>query len=101
MNGDSIHAAAERVKECDLVIDCGFEVGNLNQANLEIPRMALENGTPVFSLRQNNEMNAANVLDDDRILRCDDAAHLLYELDRRFSASGSRQKKNRQAMEAA
>ncbi len=101
VNGDSIHAAAERVKECDLVIDCGFEVGNLNQANLEIPRMALENGTPVFSLRQNNEENAGNVLDDDRILRCDDAAHLLYELDRRFSASGSRQKKNRQAMEAA
>ena len=101
VNGDSIHAAAERVKECDLVIDCGFEVGDLNQANLEIPQMALENGTPVFSLRQNNGKNAGNVLDDDRILRCDDAAHLLCELDRRFPVNGNTAKKNRQAMEAA
>ena len=101
VNGDSIDTAAERLKGCDLAIDCGFEVGDLNRANLEIPKMALENGTPVFSLRRNDAESTGNAIHEDRISFCSDAAHLLHELDRRFPTGGDEDSKNSQAMEAA
>ncbi|WP_310598608.1 ABC transporter ATP-binding protein [Desulfobulbus sp.] len=49
------NAAVDRAKTllaaCDLVVDCGFPVGPVNEANLALMQAALERGATMLSLR--------------------------------------------------
>jgi len=70
--------------ECDFVIDCGFAVGPMNQANMELLQSALTQGKTVFTLREGG-LPSLTESDHNRSIRCDDAIGLLDALDR-FSA---------------
>jgi iron complex transport system ATP-binding protein len=73
----SLAAAKEHLASCDVVIDCGFEVGPLNHDNLTLLQNAFGAGKPVFSLRG----NGAGALDESVTyhgrVHCQDLAHLL------------------------
>ncbi|WP_051309252.1 ABC transporter ATP-binding protein [Desulfogranum japonicum] len=51
INGTATAKAHEQLAQCDVVIDCGFALGNHNMANGELLQTALEMGKPLFSLR--------------------------------------------------
>ena len=79
--------AATRLADCDVVIDCGFEIGAVNKGNAALLRAALASGKPVFSLRpdDNGLFDGAPA---DSIVRCADVAGLLDALDRAFPMDG-------------
>ena len=57
VNGKSTQAAIDQMQACHVVIDCGFEVGPLNQGNMDLIKAAAQNDIPVLTLRpDNNEM---------------------------------------------
>ncbi len=47
-----VSEAALQLDECDVVIDCGFEVGAMNQGNLTLLESALAKKKPVLTLRK-------------------------------------------------
>jgi len=77
-------AAADRAKEllagCDLVVDCGFPVGPVNEANLALLQAALELGKTVLSLR-GDLPPGLRPTGGQRYLACADAARLLDALE--------------------
>ncbi|BBO82591.1 cobalamin/Fe3+-siderophore ABC transporter ATP-binding protein [Desulfosarcina ovata subsp. sediminis] len=73
--------ADARLDGCDVVIDCGFQVGSMNQGNVNLLHTALEKGKPVLSLRKNGGDGRLPSLADGRMVRCDDVAQLLEALD--------------------
>ncbi len=44
--------AGEQINSCDAVIDCGFPIGSLNEASIELLQLALDKSKPIFSLRR-------------------------------------------------
>jgi len=82
VNGSALALAAQAVRTCDLVIDCGFEVGDLNRGNMEIMDMAAALGKPLFTLRENGPDVPGR--QKPFLIRCLDTAHLLKALDIRF-----------------
>lgn len=80
--------ADARLESCDLVIDCGFHVGAMNQGNVKLLNTALEKGKPVLSLRQNGLDVQLSSQADGQMVRCGDATQLLEALDRRFPGMG-------------
>ncbi|GAB6905840.1 ABC transporter related protein [Desulfosarcina cetonica] len=71
---------------CDVVIDCGFAVGPMNQGNINLLNTVLAKGKPVLSLRPNGRELALPA--DGQIIRCADMAQLLAALDQRVPAMG-------------
>ena len=83
--GDAAFADAEaELAACDVVIDCGFPVGSLNQGNVSLLESALAKGKPVLSLRQNGHAVPLSAAAEDQLTSCEDVAQLLKALDRRF-----------------
>ena len=88
VNGDAMVRAADQMAACDLVIDCGFAVGPMNLANMELLQSALAQGKTVLTLRKNDHQSVADS-PSNRFIRCDDASQLLAALDR-FTAGNAR-----------
>jgi iron complex transport system ATP-binding protein len=78
VDGASLAEAAERLSACELVIDCGFEVGTLNQGNRELIDQALAAGKPVLSLRAGRDRKAYRA----GLVHCRDVSRLGDALDR-------------------
>jgi iron complex transport system ATP-binding protein len=82
-------AAGQKMDDCDVVIDCGFEVGAMNQGNLDLLRTALGKDKPVYTLRRRDTTlpgyDAAR-----SVIRCEDTAQLLEAIDRQMVADESR-----------
>jgi iron complex transport system ATP-binding protein len=68
----NLTAAEDYMARCDVVIDCGFEVGSINQANLTLVQQAVGSGKAVFSLRNHQSPSTGN-----GCIRCQDPGHLL------------------------
>jgi iron complex transport system ATP-binding protein len=83
--------ADTRMKACDVVIDCGFQVGAMNQGNVKLLHSALEKGKTVLSLRQNGLDAQPPAQADGQVVHCGDVAQLLEALDRRFPGMGGEQ----------
>ena len=81
LTSDAMVRAADHMAACDLVIDCGFTVGPMNLANMELLQSALNQGKTVLTLRKNDHQAAADS-PGNRFIRCDDASQLLAALDR-------------------
>jgi iron complex transport system ATP-binding protein len=89
VNGAALEEAAQQLDGCDVVIDCGFEVGTMNLGNLDLLRRALRQGKPVFSLRP-GDMEALTQVDiHGQLVSSGDAAQLIENLDRRVPINGS------------
>jgi iron complex transport system ATP-binding protein len=73
-----------RLDSCDVVIDCGFPVGPMNQGNVQLLHAALRKGKMVLSLRQNGRDVQLPPQADGQLVRCDNVAQLLTALDDRF-----------------
>ncbi|MEG1043702.1 MAG: ABC transporter ATP-binding protein [Oscillospiraceae bacterium] len=56
IDDDILEKAKEYVKSTDILIDCGFEVGDINKKNLELVEFALENNKKVLSFRNKEEI---------------------------------------------
>ncbi len=82
-------AAAELLESCQVVIDCGFSVGTMNQGNMELLRAALQKGKPVLSLRGNGIDALLQSTSQMSLVRCGDVGQLLQALDCRFPGNGS------------
>jgi iron complex transport system ATP-binding protein len=83
INGHTLAAAQTRLDGCDLVIDCGFQVGGLNRGNLTLLESAANSGKPIFSLRQ----PPLETLLDTSPTHCGDAVGLLDALEPAFPPS--------------
>lgn len=81
VNGSALVRATGRMAECDFVIDCGFAVGPMNLANMELLQSALTQGKTVFTLREGG-LPSLTESEHNRSIRCDDAIQLLDALDR-------------------
>lgn len=81
VNGAAMARATARLTHCDLVIDSGFAVGPVNEANMELLQSAFNQGKTVFTLREGGLRTLINI-DADHCIRCNGIAHLLDELDR-------------------
>lgn len=84
INADTLAAARASLSTCDLVIDCGFAVGALNQGNLDLLDAAAKSGKPVFSLRQSAPDARPDPSPEVPYTRCGDAVQLLDALDPAF-----------------
>ena len=80
--------ADAQMEGCDVVIDCGFAVGSLNQGNLELLRAALNKGKSVLSLRNNGFDGLLSGSANNAPVRFDDVNDMLDSLDRRMLGSG-------------
>jgi iron complex transport system ATP-binding protein len=80
VNGQVMATALQMLDRCDVVIDCGFETGPINQGNLDLLQRAVTQGKPVFSLRDRDTtlpaFEAAGT-----VIRCSDTARLLDAID--------------------
>jgi iron complex transport system ATP-binding protein len=77
---DTTASAGQKMDDCDVVIDCGFEVGPMNQGNLDLLQTALGKGKPVFSIRSRNSALPESVAAHS-IIQCNDAPQLLEAID--------------------
>lgn len=85
----ALAAAGQQMEACDVVIDCGFEVGPMNQSNHNLVKTALSTGKPVFSLRNGNPPQQSSEAPQ-AIIQCKDVAELLEALDRHMPVDNSR-----------
>ena len=85
----SLAAAVEHMARCDVVIDCGFEVGTINQGNLTLVQQAVGTGKAVFSLRGNGTGMPAGAEACRGCIRCQDPGHLLDLLESYLAAKRS------------
>lgn len=76
IDAKTVAAAASDLVACDVVIDCGFEVGRMNQGNASLVAQALAAGKPVFSLRRNGNTGSGK-----RYFRCQDPNQLMDALE--------------------
>jgi iron complex transport system ATP-binding protein len=82
---DNIAAATvEQLAQCDMVIDCGFQLGSLNQGNATLLCTALEKGLPVFSLRREGLEQIWPQIPKNAVIRCESPVQLMEALDRHF-----------------
>ncbi|MDR2549777.1 MAG: ABC transporter ATP-binding protein [Desulfobulbus sp.] len=80
INEAAIDRAKTLMAACDLVVDCGFPVGPVNEANLSLVQAALERGTTVLSLR--GELPPGiRVNGGGAPVLCADAGHLIETLE--------------------
>jgi iron complex transport system ATP-binding protein len=80
-------AAADQLSAgCDVVIDCGFEVGPMNQANLTLVQNAVGAGRAVFSLRGNGTGAPQEGQAGHGCIRCQDPGDLLDLLESYLAA---------------
>ncbi len=84
INGQALADTEKELGRCDLVIDCGFEVGPLNQGNLELLAHAVADGKTVLSLRPSENEKTIPPADGGEWIGCRDLAQLMELLDRRF-----------------
>ena len=84
IDDSALSEADSRLQACDVVIDCGFQVGPMNQGNVKLLHTALEKGKTVLSLRRNGVGGQLPPQADDQIVRCGDVAQLLDALDQHF-----------------
>ena len=75
--------AGEKMRGCDVVIDCGFAVGPLNQTSMDLLKIALDSGKPVFSLRRNGFRNPSSAANTPLLF--DNVNDLMDNLEGRFS----------------
>jgi iron complex transport system ATP-binding protein len=73
----NLAAADQLLAGCDVVIDCGFEVGPMNQGNLTLVQNAVGAGRAVFSLRGNGAGAPDREQAGQGCIRCQDPGHLL------------------------
>ena len=83
--------ADPRLDACDVVIDCGFHVGAMNQGNVNLLNAALAKGKTVLSLRQSGVDGQLSPLVEGQIVCCDGVGQLLEALDQRFPCIGREQ----------
>lgn len=77
----AVNAAAKMMAHCDVVIDCGFDIGAMNQGNHDLLQAALDMHKPVFSLRSSqNSLVSSDT--NDGVKYCVDVGDLLETLDR-------------------
>ncbi len=76
----AIGQAEEALKRCDLVIDCGFPVNTVNEANISLLQTALDLGKTVLTLRG---ASPPGLRPGDTYVLCGDAARLQGELEAR------------------
>jgi iron complex transport system ATP-binding protein len=100
IDGPATNAAAEQLEDCQVVIDCGFNVGPMNQGNLELLQKALQTGKPVLSLRGNGLEALCQTAARTPPVHCSDMAQLLEALDHRFPVNRYTPKLPGQATEA-
>ena len=84
VNGSAMVQAADRMAGCDFVIDCGFPVGPVNQANMQLLQLALTQGKTVFTLRAGG-LQYLDAAGDTCSIPCHDTTQLLHALEN-FSA---------------
>ncbi|MBT8341979.1 MAG: ABC transporter ATP-binding protein [Desulfatitalea sp.] len=77
----TLAAADQLLAGCDVVIDCGFEVGPMNQGNLTLVQNAVEAGRAVYSLRANGAGPPDGGQAGHGCIRCQDPGHLLDRLE--------------------
>jgi iron complex transport system ATP-binding protein len=86
---DATAAAGQKMDHCDVVIDCGFGIGPMNQGNLDLLKTAIHAGKPIFSLRRRGDdlpkFETANAM-----IRCDDTVRLAEAIDRHTGVDLSR-----------
>lgn len=91
INGSRLTETETLLDHCDMVIDCGFPVGPLNQANMELLQNAPAKGKTVLSLRpQENKKMPVNH-SETAWVNCSDLHHLMEILDDRFHPCGQSQ----------
>jgi iron complex transport system ATP-binding protein len=83
------NAAVKKMEHCDVVIDCGFDIGLMNQGNHDLLQAALDMQKPVFSLRLSHDLLASNDTND-AVKYCVDVGVLLETVDRWMAADESR-----------
>jgi iron complex transport system ATP-binding protein len=82
----NLTAAEDYMARCDVVIDCGFEVGPMNQGNLTLVQNAVGAGLAVFSLRGNGTGAPEEGQAGHGCIRCQDPGHLLDLLESYLAA---------------
>lgn len=87
VGSEAISAALGLMEDCQMVIDCGFGLGPLNQDNVRLLEKALQKGKPVFSLRS-PEKDRITQDGPGPVVHCGDIAHLLEAVDQRFPVAG-------------
>jgi iron complex transport system ATP-binding protein len=87
VGADTLAAARTSLDGCDLVIDCGFEVGGLNQGNLTLLESAAQSGKPIYSLRGTRLETLLEAPIEIAPTRCGDAVGLLDALEPVFPPS--------------
>jgi iron complex transport system ATP-binding protein len=80
VNGQAMATAAQMLDSCDVVIDCGFEAGPINQGNLDLLQRAVTQGKPVFTLR-GRDRTLPSFEAAAAVIRCNDTARLLEAID--------------------
>ena len=89
VNGTAMQDAIEQMLACDAVIDCGFEVGPLNQCNMDILKVAVKKDLPVLSLRQDDNAFLPDDHGHTRPICCKDIMQLFEHLDQLIPGSFS------------
>ena len=84
IDDSALSEADARLESCDIVIDCGFHVGSMNQGNVKLLHTALEKGKTVLSLRQNGVDGQLPAQAESQMVRCGGVAQLLDALDQHF-----------------
>ncbi|MBU1056027.1 MAG: ABC transporter ATP-binding protein [Proteobacteria bacterium] len=82
INGICVRKAIEQMDDCDVVIDCGFEINQLNRCNLSILKTALKNGKPVLTMRRKKINSLLKPSTQEHLIRCSNIGQLFEELDR-------------------
>ncbi len=86
ITGDLLGQAQSRIDKCDMVIDCGFPIHQMNMGNMVLLQAAIHGGKPVFTIRKDNGSCLLPEDDQENMSRCDDVTHLLDLIEKRFPA---------------
>lgn len=78
-DSDAMTVAMRYLEECDFVVDSGFDIGTLNQANLKLLQAAAAKGKRVFTLRMGDLGKL--LVQNGNCICCQDEEHLLEALD--------------------
>lgn len=91
---DALNSAVKLLDRCDVVIDCGFDVGAMNQKNISLLQSAIQKGKKVMTLRSDSleelfkthpdltsEDNLMKTGFNGSVFQCRDVTHLLETVD--------------------
>lgn len=101
IHGDSVSKAKKQMDFCDVIIDCGFETGALNQGNIKILRKALRMGKPFFSLRDKGQAILAQESIETPLVRRGSITRLIETLDQWFPSKIDNQHADEKTREAS